>query len=295
MTGLQSMTGFATAARKAGSHEIICDIRSVNNKGLDIRLRLPSGLEALEPEIKKLVPGYVARGSIQVFLSVSVAGGTTAQVIDGDLFRAVASEAGQLAQETGMAPPTADGILAVRGVVMSSDGDGRFDPESFRAPCLDAITEALQALAAARSAEGEALSAVLSGHLASIADLVRRASEDPASQAFAIRNRLHAQIESLLADANAFDETRLHTEAAMLATKADIREEIDRLRAHADSAQKMLSSGGVIGRKLDFLSQEFNREANTICSKSAASSLTAIGLEMKSVIDQFREQVQNIQ
>lgn len=295
MTAVQSMTGFASAARNAAGLDITCDIRSVNNKGLDIRLRSPAGLEALEPAIKKLVGEHVARGSIQISLNVRSASQDASAGLDEERFRALADAATRLARECSVPPPTADGILAVRGIVLADEAEGRIDPQQAGEPCLATVREALEALAAARSREGEALRTILSTHVETIAQLTARAETDPASQSDAILARLKEQVAALLDASASFDEARLHAEAALLATKADIREEIDRLTAHVEAARAMLRDGGAIGRKLDFLAQEFNRETNTICSKSSSAALTAIGLELKAVIDQFREQVQNLQ
>ncbi|WP_425418820.1 YicC/YloC family endoribonuclease [Oricola indica] len=295
MTEVQSMTGFASAARRADGVEAACDIRSVNNKGLDIRLRLPSGLERLESAIKKRVSERVARGSVQVFLSAKPVSGGVVTPVDEERFRLIAETARKLADECAIAPPTADGLLSLRGVVLSDDTDVNLDPELAEQHCLDALDEALDALVIARVGEGEALRSILSGHVATISGLTDRAEADPGSRPEAIRERLKEQVSALLDGSGQFDEARLHAEAALLATKTDIREELDRLRAHATSAQRMLAEGGPIGRKLDFLAQEFNRETNTICSKSSSAALTAIGLDLKAVIDQFREQVQNLQ
>ena len=295
MTEVQSMTGFASATRGSGGIEATCDIRSVNNKGLDIRLRLPAGLEALEPAVKKMAGERVARGSLQVSLSVRSVEESRRAGLDEDRFRALADAATRLARETSVSPPTADGLLLARGVVIADDLEGRVDPEIARQPCLEAIGAALETLVEARAAEGEALRKVLASHIDAIAQLVERAESDPANRPEAILARLKEQVSALLDASAAFDETRLHSEAALLATKADIREEIDRLKAHVDAARRMLSEGGAIGRKLDFLAQEFNRETNTICSKSASAALTATGLDLKAVIDQLREQVQNLQ
>ncbi|GAB4349787.1 MAG: YicC family protein [Oricola sp.] len=295
MTAVQSMTGFASVARSAEGLDITCDIRSVNNKGLDIRLRAPLGLEALEPAVRKLVGEHLARGSIQIALNVKSAAGEGASGVDEARFRAVADAATRLARECSVHPPTADGILALRGIVMTDEQEGRIAVEKAGEPCLAAVREALEALVVARSREGEALRTVLSSHIEAIAQLTGRAESDPASQPAAILARLKEQVAGLLEASASFDEARLHAEAALLATKADIREEIDRLKAHVEAARAMLRGGGPIGRKLDFLAQEFNRETNTICSKSPSAALTAIGLELKAVIDQFREQVQNLQ
>lgn len=295
MTEVQSMTGFASATGAGGGIEVVCDIRSVNNKGLDIRLRLPAGLEPLEPAIRKMAGERIARGSMQISISARTPGDSEKGRLDEDWFRALAEAATRLARETSVHPPTADGLLALRGVIATEDAEGRMDADAARGPCLGAVRDALDALVAARVSEGEALRAVLSSQVETIERLTAAAEADPASRPEAILARLREQVLALLDTSASFDDARLHAEAALLATKADIREEVDRLKAHTASARAMLAEGGAVGRRLDFLAQEFNRETNTICSKSSSSSLTAIGLDLKAVIDQFREQVQNLQ
>lgn len=199
-------------------------------------------------------------------------------------------------EQFGVAPPTVDGLLALRGVLEVPETT---ETEETRA-ALDAavghvLEEALAGLVKARQGEGEALRALLSSQLDTIEALTLRAEADPSRQPAAIRERIAEQIRLLMDAGAGLDETRLHMEAAFLATKADIREEIDRLKTHVVSGRALLSAGGAVGRKLDFLAQEFNRESNTLCSKSNAAAVTAIGLELKAVVDQFREQVQNLE
>lgn len=158
-----------------------------------------------------------------------------------------------------------------------------------------ALEEVLAGLVKARQGEGEALRALLFGHLDTIETLTLRAEQDPSRQPASIRERIAEQVRLLMEAGAGLDEARLHMEAAFLATKADIREEIDRLKTHVASGRTLLAAGGAVGRKLDFLAQEFNRESNTLCSKSNAAAVTAIGLELKAVVDQFREQVQNLE
>ncbi|WP_421852066.1 YicC/YloC family endoribonuclease [Oricola sp.] len=292
---LQSMTGFASVSRDIGTLSVTCDVRSVNNKGLDIRTRAPAGLEALETPIKKRIAEDMARGSIQLF--VTAAGGATAPAarIDEELFRALAQAGKQMADGCGIAPPTADGIMSLRGVVVGDEADNRLDAEAIGDDILDLVGEAVAALVAARQHEGAALNEILSGLIDRIETLVEKARNDPGSRLEAVQQRLRAQLDALLLDTGSIDPARLPAEAALLATKADIKEEVDRLDAHVAAARKLLAEGGAVGRKLDFLAQEFNREANTMCSKSATAELTAIGLDLKAAIDQFREQVQNLQ
>lgn len=290
---IQSMTGFAAVRHAAGAAELSCDIRSVNGRALDVKLRLPPGLEAHEPAIRKRIGARIARGNLQVGIAVAADTGAGAPAIEAGTFRRLAAEALALSAETGIAPPTSDGILALRGVVTTDEGMARSGGiDGARIVAL--VDAALDALIEARRAEGAAMAALVAGHIDAIEALAGRADAEPESRPEAIRARLEGQIARLLAD-TALDPVRLDAEAAILAAKADVAEEIGRLTAHVAAARDHLAAGGAIGRKLDFLAQEFNREANTLCSKSASTGLTAIGLELKTVIGRLREQVQNLQ
>ncbi len=293
---LQSMTGFGRAAGERLGDAFAWELKSVNGKTLEVRLRLPPGFERLEQPVRQAVQKSFTRGNIQASLTLS-RGGTQAQpVINEDFLRDLAGLAKRLEEQFGAAPATADGLLALRGVL---DVPDQADDAESRAGLDDAImaalVEALASLKQARGSEGSALGAVLEEQLATIGDLTAQAEADPSREPAAIRARLAEQVRLLMETGAPLDEGRLHMEAAFLATKADLREELDRLRTHVASGRSLLAAGGSIGRKLDFLSQEFNRESNTLCSKANAASVTAIGLELKSVIDQFREQVQNLE
>jgi len=201
-----------------------------------------------------------------------------------------------LQEQFGTAPASADGLLALRGVLETPDTvEDEETRAALDAAILSALDTALAALETARREEGAALGRLLAGHIDTIEGLTLRAEADPSREPAAIRARLAGQVALLLDASQPLDEARLHMEAAFLATRADIREEIDRLKTHVASGRALLAAGGPAGRKLDFLSQEFNRESNTLCSKSNAASVTAIGLELKAVVDQFREQVQNLE
>lgn len=293
---LQSMTGFARAAKEHELASITWELRSVNGKGLDARLRLPPGFERLEQPAKQAIQKRFTRGNIQAGLTVS-SGSTVGQpVVNEEFLKDLAGLARRLEEQFSIAPATADGLLGLRGVLDFPDiaGDEETRAE-LDAVILEALDEALEALDAARREEGDALGLLLLGHLATIEDLTLRAEADTSREPAAIRQRLAEQVRLLLDAAPALDENRLHMEAAFLATKADIREELDRLKTHIVAARGLIEAGGAIGRKLDFLAQEFNRESNTLCSKSNASSITALGLDLKAVVDQFREQVQNLE
>jgi uncharacterized protein (TIGR00255 family) len=294
---LQSMTGFARATADHEGAAVAWEVKSVNGKGIEVRLRLPPGCERLEPSVRQAVQKRFSRGSFQATLTLSRGAGTQPPPVVNEAFlKDLAGLAQRLQQQFNTAPATADGLLALRGVLEIPD---TAETEEVRA-ALDKTTEAafeaaLDGLEQARRSEGEALRSLLSGHLNAIEALTLRAEADPSREPAAIRERIAEQVRLLLDAAPSLDEARLHQEAAFLATKADIREEIDRLKTHVASGRALLAAGGAIGRKLDFLAQEFNRESNTLCSKSNAAAVTAIGLELKAVVDQFREQVQNLE
>jgi uncharacterized protein (TIGR00255 family) len=294
---VQSMTGFARAAAEHDGASIAWELRSVNGKGLEARLRLPPGLDRIEQPAKQAIQKRFARGNVQASLSAARSGSAARPVVNVAFLEEAAALAQRLQALYGCAPATADGLLALRGVLdipeLADDGDTK---TSLDAAILATLEEALAGLEQSRRAEGAALSSILLGHVAAIEGLVLRAEADPSREPAVIRERIAAQVRVLMEAAGAaLDETRLHMEAALLATKADIREEIDRLKAHVEAARRMIGTGGAIGRRLDFLAQEFNRESNTLCSKSNATTVTAIGLELKVVVDQFREQLQNLE
>jgi uncharacterized protein (TIGR00255 family) len=288
------MTGFARATSRDGN--FAWELKSVNGKGLEPRFRLPQGFERLEQPARAAVQKRFARGNVQASMSVSRAAFQAQPVVNEAFLRDVAELSRRMETQFGCAPARADGLLALRGVL---DVPDQAEDEETRASvdgaALAALEHALVDLEAARRDEGAALQGLLAGHLDAIEALTARAEADSSRDPVAIRARLAEQVSALLGASPSLDEARLHAEAALLATKADIREEIDRLNTHVASARAMLAAGGPVGRKLDFLSQEFNREANTLCSKSNAASVTAIGLELKAVVDQFREQVQNLE
>lgn len=294
---LQSMTGFARAVAEHDGASIAWEVKSVNGKSVEVRLRLPQGFERLEPAVRQTLQKRFSRGNFQATLTVGRAAGQQVQPVVNEVFlRDLAGLAKRLQEQFGVAPATADGLLSLRGVLDIPESN---ETEEVRAALDAAILAALEAaltgLEQARQSEGEALRSLLSGHIDAIEALTRKAEADPSREPAVIRERIAEQVR-LLMDASAnLDAGRLHMEAAFLATKADIREEIDRLKTHVVSGRVLLANGGAIGRKLDFLAQEFNRESNTLCSKSNAATVTAIGLELKAVVDQFREQVQNLE
>lgn len=294
---LQSMTGFARASAEHSGTSIAWEVKSVNGKSVEVRLRLLQGFERLEPSVRQTIQKRFSRGNFQATLVIGRAAGTQAvPIVNEALLKDLAGLAQRLHEQFGTALPTADGLLSLRGVL---DIPEVIETEAERTALDTAITavleEALAGLEQARQVEGEALRGLLSGHLDAIETLALRAEADPSRDPAAIRERISEQVRLLLDASANLDESRLNMEAAFLATKADIREEIDRLKTHVGSGRSLLAGGGAIGRKLDFLAQEFNRESNTLCSKSNAAAVTAIGLELKAVVDQFREQVQNLE
>lgn len=294
--GLQSMTGFGRAAADHDGTAIAWELKSVNGKSLEARLRLPPGLERLEQPVRQAIQKRFARGNIQAGLTLSRAALAAQPVVNEEFLKDLAGLAQRLQEQFGVASATADGLLALRGVLETPDAiEDEETRAALDAAILAALDAALDALEAARREEGSALGGLLLGHLDGIEALTLRAEADPSREPAAIRARLAEQVRLLLDSGQPLDEARLHMEAAFLATRADIREEIDRLKTHIASGRALLAAGGPAGRKLDFLSQEFNRESNTLCSKSNAASVTAIGLELKAVVDQFREQVQNLE
>lgn len=293
---LQSMTGFARAAADHDGTALAWEVKSVNGKSVDVRLRLPPGFERLEQPARQAVQKRFARGNVQAALTVLRGSQSIQPVVNEAFLTEVAALAKRLEQQFGAAPATADGLLSLRGVLeMPEAQESEEDRASLDAAILSVLGDALSGLENARQAEGDALRMLLSGHIDRIETLTLAAEADPSREPAAIRQRIGEQLRLLMDPAAALDEARLHMEAAFLAAKADIREEIDRLKTHVASARALLTGGGAVGRKLDFLSQELNREANTLCSKSNAATVTAIGLELKAVVDQFREQVQNLE
>jgi uncharacterized protein (TIGR00255 family) len=293
---LASMTGYARAQGGVPGISFSVEIKSVNGRGLDMRMRLTPGHDALEPEIRRRVGKALSRGSVSVTLNIEREGEEGRVVINHAALDAVLGALREIAGRIDAEKPTLDGILGLKGVLEQHEAPLDADAEErLHAAIYDAVDRALADLRVARQSEGRALKDILSRQVDEIARLRDLAEAHPGRGRDAILARLREQIAELMAASPGLGEDRLMQEALLLATKADIREELDRLAAHVASARALLKEGGPAGRKLDFLSQEFNREANTLCSKSNAVELTAIGLDLKAVIDQFREQVQNLE
>lgn len=293
---LQSMTGFARREGTSGRYRWAWELRSVNGKGLDLRLRLPSGLESWEMEVRKLAAEYFSRGNMQIGLTLSITETQVEPVVNHEALSAVLALRDQLSGIIDPAPLTLDTLLSIRGIVdfrepEENEGDRASRDADLRAGLVVALTD----LKNMRETEGLSLRQVLLAQVDRIEQLTGLIETDPTRSPAAIAERLRLQVAQLVDDAARLDYDRLHAEVALLATRADLREEIDRLNSHVAAARDLLSKGGPVGRKLDFLAQEFNRESNTVCSKSNSAEVTAAGIELKVVIDQFREQIQNLE
>jgi uncharacterized protein (TIGR00255 family) len=293
---LSSMTGFARRHGVSGPYAWAWELKSVNGKGLDLRLRLPPGFDAVEAPARARAAERLARGSIQATLTVDRSGVTPVVRINTAVLDAILTTLRQLAPRLDAAPPTMDGLLSLKGVMEVSDLEENEDERrGAEAAAIAGFGEAIAALSEMRQSEGAALARILKSRLEEIAALAQRADQAPGRRAEAIRARLAEQVSALLAQSDRFDPDRLHQEAILLATKADVREELDRLAAHVAQARQLIDGGGAVGRRLDFLAQELNREANTLCAKANDVELTNIGLELKAAVEQFREQVQNVE
>jgi uncharacterized protein (TIGR00255 family) len=291
-----SMTGFAEAHGAKDTLRWRWEVKSVNGRGLELRLRMPPGFDGIESAARTLANERFRRGNLQAVLNIEPQDGARALRIDPSALAAAVRLAKELELDTGLAPARIDGILSLRGVIVQDDALPA-DPAQRavrEAAILESLAIAFDALKRARRNEGAKLSHVLSAQIDEIDTLTKEAVAKAAGQPAALREKLAAQLKELLGNSQ-LPEERLAQEVALLATRADIREELDRLIAHISEARTLLASGEAVGRKLDFLAQEFNREANTLCSKSADVALTRVGLALKHTIDQFREQAQNVE
>jgi uncharacterized protein (TIGR00255 family) len=293
---LSSMTGFARAHGVSGAYVWSWELKSVNAKGLDVRFRLPSGWDAVEVVARQRAAEKLSRGTVYCNLTAERKGVAPTVKINESVLNAVIASLQQLTGKIEAAAPRLDGILSLKGVMEVSEEDEREDErQAAEAAITVGFDAALADLVAMRRHEGDALGTILNARLSEISALAQRAEAAPGRKPEAIKARLAAQIENLLEASQRFDSDRLYQEAIMLASKADVREELDRLAAHVAQAQKLLRDGGPAGRRLDFLAQELNRESNTLTAKANDVELTNVGLELKSVVEQFREQVQNLE
>jgi uncharacterized protein (TIGR00255 family) len=293
---LSSMTGFARTAFEAEGAKLAWELKSVNARGLEIRLRLPPGLDHLEADIRVLVRARLARGSCFLALQKEGDSDRPRLTLNEDALALVVAAARRLAAVDGIAMPSADGLLSIPGVLQDrGEAPGGEAAERRDAAVLQALADGLAALQQARQEEGQRLRTVLNDQLTKITQLVDVAGEVAAEAPEVLGARVRDQVALLVSDRSGLDPDRLHQEAVLLATRGDVREELDRLRSHVAGARELIDSDAAVGRRLEFLAQEFNREANTLCSKAFDRRLTAVGVELKAVIDQLREQVQNLE
>ena len=291
---LSGMTGFGRAEGALGAWSWAVEARSVNGRNLEVRFRGPPGFEGLERAARDGAQSRFTRGQLTVGLQAKRNEGQGAVRLNLEqLERYLAAGAPYVASGQA-APPSLDGLLSLKGVIEAADAIE--DPEAqaqLEAAMAASIAVALDGLKGARGEEGRALCGVLGGLVDTIGALTAKSASLAQGQPVIIKARFEKRLTELAGEA--VTEERIVQEAAAMAVKADVQEELDRLRGHVDAAHSLLASGGAVGRRLDFLTQEFMREANTLCSKSASGALTSVGLDLKATIEQFREQVQNVE
>jgi uncharacterized protein (TIGR00255 family) len=293
---LSSMTGFARSHGTSGPYAFEWELKSVNAKGFDLRLRLPPGWDEIEQIARKRAAEVLSRGTVYANLNVKRADALSSVRVNEEVLASIVKVAGQLAGRIDAVAPSIDGLLAIKGVIEVVEPESNeAEDAAAKAAVAAAFDQALTALAEMRRREGATLGEILSQRMDEIEALTRKAEAAPGRKPEAVRARLAEQIAALLETSDRFDADRLNQEALLIAAKADIREELDRIASHISQAREMLGKGGAVGRRLDFLAQEFNREVNTCCSKSNDLELTNTGLAMKNVVEQFREQVQNLE
>jgi uncharacterized protein (TIGR00255 family) len=293
---LSSMTGFARSHGASGPYAFEWELKSVNAKGFDLRMRLPPGWDELELFAKKRAGEVLSRGTVYANLNVRRSNPLSVVRINEEVLASIVKVAGVLAGKIDAVAPSIDGLLGIKGVIEVVEPESNQDEDNAaKAAAGAAFDQALLDLVEMRQREGVTLGQILSQRMDEMERLATKAEAAPGRKAEAIKARLVDQIATLLEASDRFDADRLNQEALLIAAKADIREELDRIASHISQAREMIAKGGPIGRRLDFLAQEFNREVNTCCSKSNDVELTNTGLAMKNVVEQFREQVQNLE
>lgn len=293
---LASMTGFARTDGGDETQTWVWELKSVNGRGLDIRCRVPSGMDALDALARSAAAKIFARGNITMNLQTARGEVGAEYVVNRELLDKLIEIAAEFADRPGIEKARIDGLMGLRGVIESVEvPEDEAAGKQRQSAMLESLEAALSALADSRNDEGGRIAAVLAEQIDEIENLTEAARALASTQPEAIKARLAEQVAAVVEAGSEADPDRIAQEAAILAVKSDIREEIDRLDAHVASARELLSEGGVVGRRLDFLAQEFNREANTLCSKAPDNEMTRIGLDLKTVIDRLREQVQNIE
>ncbi|NVJ99802.1 MAG: YicC family protein [Alphaproteobacteria bacterium] len=293
---LNSMTGFARGAGVDAGFRWNWEIKSVNNKGLEVRCKLPSFLDGVDILIKKAVSNQLSRGSVYINLTVERDGDDATFVVNEERLKALIDVAGRYSAAEGVGKASVDGLLAIRGVVDLTSREASEDERlALEKALLSDLRTVVSELKEARAGEGARMGEILDGQLAEIERLAVAARDAAGDRVTAMHARFAQQLAKLQNVDKPVPEERLAQEIATMAVKADVQEELDRLDSHVVEARQLLAADGPVGRKLDFLCQEFNREANTLCSKALDTALTKIGLELKVMIDQFREQIQNIE
>lgn len=293
---VSSMTGYARADGALDGAAWFWEARSVNSKGLDIRCRVPPGSDAIDAAARKAAAAVFARGALSLSLQLDRGERQVALRINEAALEQVMALQDALGGRVDPAPPRLDALLAVRGIAETVEpAEDAAVAAAREKAILATLADALDRLASARAEEGARLLPVLREHLDNIGRLTAAAAATAEAQPAMLRRRFEQQVADLLEARIGVGEDRLAQEAALLAAKADVREEVDRLASHIEAVRALLDEGGTVGRKLDFLCQELNREANTLCSKAADIALTRIGLDLKAAIEQFREQVQNVE
>jgi uncharacterized protein (TIGR00255 family) len=293
---LSSMTGFARSHGTSGPYAFEWELKSVNAKGFDLRMRMPPGWDDIEAAARKKSAEVLSRGTVYANLTVKRSNAASLIRINEDVLASVLKVAGEISGKIDAVAPSVDGLLSIKGVleVVEPEAD-EAEEQAAKATVAVAFDQALRSLIDMRKREGTALGQILSQRMDEIETLVAKAEAAPGRKPEAVKTRLAEQIAMLLESSDRFDQDRLNQEAILIAAKADIREELDRIASHVSQARELLGKGGPVGRRLDFLAQEFNREVNTCCSKSNDLDLTNTGMEMKNVVEQFREQVQNLE
>lgn len=290
------MTGFARASISTGKANIVWETRSVNGRNLDVRFRSTIAVDTIEYDLKKTAGKLFSRGNIGCSLNVTFETGNDHPTLNQDHLAWVLKLSDELEKTYGIQKPSVDGLLAVRGVVEYGTPENEtIENNELKEAIVNSYNKVLRELKSAREKEGANLNKILSGQIDTIEKLVNEARNDPARTQEAIKQRIKTLVDALLEASDALDPQRLAMEAVLIATKVDIQEELDRLDGHVETARYLLTLSEPVGRRLDFLAQELNREANTLCSKAHTASLSAIGLALKAVIDQLREQIQNVE
>ena len=293
---LSSMTGFSRASGRDARCEWVWELKCVNGRGLDVRCRLPAGLDALETAARSAAAARFSRGNLTMTLRTTPVEAGASVRIDRQLLERLLDVAREYRDAPGVLPPRLDGLLSVRGVVEPAEEAATGEERSARAGAMiETLETALDGLRAARLAEGGRLKEILRGHVAEIEELSEKVAGYVAALPESLSARLGERLSGILDARPGLPEDRLAQELAALLVKSDVKEEADRLAAHAEAVAELLVEGGAVGRRLDFLAQELNREANTLCAKAADASLARVGLDLKAVIDRFREQVQNLE